>query len=368
MWVYIGVTFFSWLLAKCFQRKTNDRLSGNQINKLWKILVVFLPIFVVTIFRWNMAPDTNWLYGSYPNYYRRIAYGGAITLSGDPLFYIPFALLAKLKIPFWWVLTALGCIYICAFAVFIKKYSCSPSSSILLYTALGLLSFPFGALRQALAESILLIAYGLMIEAGKGDNKYFFKKVLPVLLVGGFIHGSVMALIPIFFVAQKAYSPKVLLATVTALCASIPIFGPIIVRVLSIYSRFNDAYASERTSNFTISFVILAFVMVAAMAPEYGRIQAFYQKKPFLINMLLLFMVGMLYSSYLVDPYRVIHLFTPTALIMLPMAIKMNSKITNRVLMSSGLVIVFLIYFVRTNIEVEYQSVFPFLSSVITAV
>lgn len=365
MWIYVCVTAIAMIIAGVQKKKKSQEWFLGERMKMEQILFSFVPIFFITIFRWNMSPDTTWSYGSYYIYYERFMAGGTISSRQymEALFWKPFEWLAKLGVPLWFVFTGLGIIYIYSFVWFIKRNSSSPVLSILLYTCLGFLTFPFGALKQALSETFILIAYDMLInDYDKEKNGWL--KIIGILILGGFCHNSCFFLIPVVMLAKKRFKiEKVFLLTLLCIVIT-PIIGDAVIRNIAMI-LFSDRLANISGYGISESFILLATMILLSMLPGFRKIRKLYERSPFLINMMFLFLIVMVWSSYLVDPYRIIYLFLPIALVLIPIEVKAIPKFENRLLLVVCLFVGFGIYFFNLNRDVTYEFVFPYLKDII---
>jgi len=365
MWIYISVTVLAMMIAG-LQKKKKAQVwySGDRI-KTEQMLLSFVPIFFITIFRWNMSPDTTWSFGSYYIYYERFIAGGTISPIQymEGLFWKPFEWLAKLGVPLWFVFVGLSIIYVYSFVWFIRRNSSSPVLSILLYTCLGFLTFPFGALKQALSETFILWAYDMLINDYEKEKRGWIK-IIGVLILGGFCHNSCFFLIPIIFLAKRKYKiEKIFL--ITLLCVVLtPFIGEAVIRNIAMI-MFSDRLANISGYGVSESFIMLAAMILLSMLPGFKKMKQFYSQNAFLVNMVFFFLIVMVWSSYLVDPYRIIYLFLPIALILVPIEVKAVPKFENRLLLVACLAVGLFIYFWNLNKDVVYEFVFPYLKEII---
>lgn len=342
MLTIISTTLISILLSKLIKKENKS-----------KSLLVFLPILILIVFRWNMAPDTNWGEGSYYFNYYNIVHGLENLTFKDPFFYIILQLLSCFKISYWGVLAILGSIYVLSFCTYIWKYSENRSLSIFLFTGLGLLTLSFGALRQALAETFILLAYHYLID--KNHNRK--KKAYIFLAIGGFIHASTWFLIPIFAFCNKKWTFNGMIIICGASILLFPIIAPLL-RIILANSIFANRYLTYE-GEFTFSYFILAIFLLFLLIPFSKKIEKIYVENYLEINFMFTFFMIIIYSIVLIDVFRLISLITPFFLISIPKIIGLYKNKTTKRIMIIGLIIIVSLIFINTNKDVQYISIFP---------
>lgn len=179
------------------------------------LAIMFVLLYLVSIFRYGIGND----YFSYIRIFRQIAetdFGGVFFLGFEPL----FALLTKLITFVTDDPTILYAIYaaliLAPIAWAIRKYSDNVWLSVVVYLCLTLFYNSLNFIRQSMAVSLLILAYGLMKE----------KKVVPVLILGicaALLHYTAAAFLPLYLLSLIRPTKKYLI-----------IYGSVSVGVLAV--------------------------------------------------------------------------------------------------------------------------------------
>lgn len=210
MAVYIVLFALAILLAVPLVMK-----NPTPVKKTVYLGIMFVLMFLVSIFRYGIGND----YFSYIRIFRQIdsaSFGETFTLGFEPL----FALLTKLITFVTDDLRVMYGIYavliLAPVAWAIRKYSDNVWLSVVVYLCLTLFYNSLNFIRQSMAASLLLLAYGFMKE----------RKVVPVLIFGicaALLHYTAAAFIPLYLLTLIRPTKKNLI-----------IYGSVSVGVLAV--------------------------------------------------------------------------------------------------------------------------------------
>lgn len=153
-----------------------------------------------------------------------------------------------------WFIIIVSLFIMIVLAHFITKYSCNPLQSIIYYWGLLFYSFMFDALKQAIAMSIILLAFDQIM------NKKFIRFLLLIFLAAMF-HFPAIVFLPAYFIAKMRID-KYYLVLLGGLLTVTYIFRDKLLLLM------NDVYettiAEEATIGFFATKVIIMLVIVVA--------------------------------------------------------------------------------------------------------
>lgn len=211
MAVYILLFAIAILLAVPLVMK-----NPTPAKKTVYLAVMFVLMFFVSVFRYGIGND----YFSYIRIFRKIAetdFGGVFSLGFEPL----FTLLTKLITLVTDDPTVMYGIYavliLAPIAWAIRKYSDNVWLSVVVYLCLTLFYNSLNFIRQSLAASLLILAYGLIKE----------KKVVPVLIF------AVCAVL--FHYTAALFIPLYLLALIRPTKKTLILYGSVSVAVFAVF-------------------------------------------------------------------------------------------------------------------------------------
>ncbi len=356
-------TFLSAVLSAIIGGLKKNR---NLISNILRMILVYSPILLVTVFRLNtnVDDDTTYLYGSYYKFFHSVILGEdgkPFDLLNEPLSWGIIELFAKCNVPYFTMLACFGVIYVLSFSVFIEKTSVNKVLSIVIFLLSGMFTFSFAALRQSMAMSFILWAYALVCK----KRKMYFKdwlKVTFVLLFGGLFHFTCVLILPVIIISKLKIKINVflLLSVITVLMT--PVIGLMLKALLSA-TRFGARLASEEL-DFAYSYVVLGSVLSIIMFMQYKVWNKRDANADFFIKMTLLFTVIMCLSSYLIDPFRIFFLFCPIFMLAIPSLLKSYDK-TNAIIAGIIILGMFAVLFLRLNYNYRYESVLPIIQTAI---
>lgn len=216
MWVYHIILIYCFLSAFLLERfsmallgfgnlELREQRVKNTQNRLFVMLIIYM--IVLCGFRaydstYHVGIDT---YAYYESYMRAEEYEIRDIIHAelnDKGYVLLQCIMSKLNCEFWMLLTLSTVIYIGGMAWYIKKYSKNYWMSIFIFLALGLYTFAFSGIRQAMAMGICMIAYMLSnkITGWKG-----FAVFVGLTYLASSFHASALIFLPVYFVQKIPY-------------------------------------------------------------------------------------------------------------------------------------------------------------------
>lgn len=203
--------------------------NGGQLRGVkngWLAFLVLLPLTFVLVFRWDVGVDSLYQ-GSYWEAYH------ASVLGENPKefewgFYAIMSLFARLKVPFFWFLFALGLAFMGITAFAVSRGSYWIRWSVLVFFLLAVYFDGFSSLRQSLAEAICLVGWADMAYAPPSRKKHV--TIILLFLLASLLHSISLMNIPVYLLCCVRFSRGTLLKVLIA--------GVILSPVLSAVLRF----------------------------------------------------------------------------------------------------------------------------------
>lgn len=336
-----------------------------KVRKASSFAIASLPIALVFLLRWGVGIDANWYVGTYPQIYRLLLNDPTQPYETDPLFSLLTKLFCYLKIPYFWWVFFLGLIYIVAFFNLVYRCSSNTPISVFLFLTTDLFFFAFGALKQALAISFLLIAYCELLN--KRERRINWRIVL-MFILSFMAHSSALLYVICFCFSlvrlSKAFLIKITIGTVV-LCP-FTIFGLSKIIEKTEYGRefIGTQYGENQGS---LTHMVFSFVLLVLLIVFYERILEFDEMNCFWVNMTFCYFVLMINSPALIQTFRIVYYFMPTVIIVIPLLISVIRKRALRVVSVLGVILVSVFIFWNTYYNNDgkfsyenYQTIFSY--------
>lgn len=164
--------------------------NPTPVKKTIYLGIMFVLMFLVSIFRYGIGSD----YYSYIRIFRQIdsaGFGEVFTLGFEPIFALLMKLITFVTDDPQVMYGIFAVLILAPVAWSIRKYSDNVWLSVVVYLCLTLFYNSLNFIRQSLAASLLLLAYGFMKE----------RKVVPVLIFGicaALLHYTAAAFLPLY--------------------------------------------------------------------------------------------------------------------------------------------------------------------------
>lgn len=362
----IIATLFSSFLSVMVNAKFKKRITKidnkptEKKHNFMKLFFSMLPILFIISFRWNAAPDTMYPNDSYYSYYYiyrlcQLTDGHYYPSNMEPITFLIFNVASRFEIPFFFLLLIFSVIYYVSFVWFLSRNCEVWWFGIILFSLLGLTVFPFGAIRQAFGETFILIAYDIIIHSFGNDMHGKIKSLviaIIILFIGGFVHTTCWAMIPIIIISSHKFSLRNLVIGSVILASSSVFLGKYLVKLLVLS---NHGYVTRLSGEFKITYTLLVIFVLLTLALN---IKQLYKENYNLINILFMYLVVCFWSPFTVDEYRILHMFSPVIIIMTTRLYKSFSYKQNKLtIVFLYLIVCGTLFYLNTN-TFEYESVF----------
>lgn len=185
MAVYIALFALAILLAVPLVMK-----NPTPVKKTVYLGIMFVLMYLVSIFRYGIGND----YFSYIRIFRQIdsaSFGEAFTLGYEPLFVLLTKLITLMTDNPQVMYGIYAVLILAPVALAIRKYSDNVWLSVVVYLCLTLFYNSLSFIRQSMAASLILLAYGFMKE----------RKIVPVLIFAvcaALLHFTAAAFLPLY--------------------------------------------------------------------------------------------------------------------------------------------------------------------------
>lgn len=166
-----------------------------------------------------------------------------LTILSEPLFsfysYITYILSTYLDVDYWLFLLGISTVTVLAYVNSIEKYSTYKTQSLFIFIALGIYTFHFNGVRQAITMAIFLFSYRFIIS---GE----LKKYLLLLFCAFLIHKSIIVMLPFYWFFRMGLTKNsVMLIVFCSILASLAM-----QQVVDFASEFDERYSSYADARF----------------------------------------------------------------------------------------------------------------------
>ena len=347
MWCYYFTFAISIVLAFVLGRKSVDHgVFRLKIDSPRQMAIVMFPIAFSFLFRWGVGVDANWYTGSYPQIYRELMRDPTLNYDAELVFSLITKTFCALRIPYFWWVFFLGAIYLYAIGKFIYVWSTNVPLSLFLFLVSDMYLVGFGALRQILAISFLLLGYCEIRENGHCVRKW---KVVIYLLLATLSHTSGILGVFVFALAFVRIKFRNLIICMLGFTVASPITTVILRRVISLTvygKKYADTIYSEGQSAET--HIVLSFLILLVSILMHKLIMDENKQNVLWINTALAYYVLMLNSSALIQTFRIVYYFTPVVLILVPIITSVIRKVKTRLITVWAVVLVCTLMFVNS--------------------
>ena len=351
MYIYVLGTVLSILFAK-FAMSVKKYPALQNSYRIWGILS-FLPLFLITAFRYDVGTD---YINIYTNYFYTINEGGdrfrevtfnliniiTYSITDNPA--LMFAVVAFLSLLFYYL----------AF----YQQSINPSMSVFWFVLCLFYFNSLNQMRQALAMAILI--YALKYVYRREAFKFF-----AFVAVAFTIHTSALIYIPIYFLYGRRVNVKIHAFIIGPLILLYPVVAKLIYFLISktpFAWYLQSVYSGQGLSLFLLGFQMMALLLMyyCYLAGRKSEDKEF----DLMVNMYMLAICAIIFSAIIPQADRIAVYMTIITPIMIPKAL-LRIKEKNRRLVVLGLFIavftmkfVYDIYLLRWYDVIPYQTIF----------
>ena len=264
----------------------------------------------------------------------------------DPTYYFSGWLFSRIFLnPQWW-LAFIAAVYLVAIGVLIYRESQNPLLSMVAFLSLAHFDFTLNALRQSLALSITALAFFSL-----KDRKPW--KFLFLVIMASLFHRSAI----IFLLAYPVANMKLGWKHVVVFAIVFILFFGAQGTVRNLMEKFltDTQYEGyiDREITLTFSGFIIQGAIFAFCLMYYPAVRQQYEKANVLYNLVFIGLMFQIFSSMVAEFFRVSRYFSVFSIILIPLAISVESNKKLRVLESIIIPLIFVVYMFKDGIP-EY--------------
>lgn len=327
----------------------------KMFKNAWVAFIVLLPLTFIAAFRWDVGVDSVYG-GSYWESYHAAAEGENIR-DFEPLFCFFLVIVSKFELPFFWLLFVHSIIFMICVSYGFSKGSISPVWTIIVFFLIYGLFDCFTALRQGMAEGLVIIALGFMIYLPAGWKKDL--TILLFLITATFFHTIAIIMIPVYIISKIKFT-RIGLLKFSGFCI---LAYPVIQVILSFLGRIianEKGYVSNGVASINLLLSMGIFLLCWYY---YDNIKALDENAYIYINISLVIFIFMLNSGALTLAFRYFDMLKTSYFFIIPYLVKGIKNGIIRLGIQLIVLSVFCLWFVnafflQTSSAAEYQTVF----------
>lgn len=346
-------SIFSFMIADIFRKNPMNSFLQGSIIRLF-CFVGFLILFLLSALRYGIGTD-------YFNYSVKMANAVQNGISGtEPLFKFIIQISLQLRSTQWiFILSSLLVVGCTVLAVF--RQSEYYWLSMYLFITTTFFGFSMNGVRQAISTSIFL--YAIQYIGQKRGYKYII-----LILLATMFHSSAIIYLPIYFL--KNLQIKKLNIFGWAIVITIGGFllrsriKPIIQLVLtkfSIYGRYytNNIDYDVDTINifFLITNLVVLFIIMFTFINQNLDLS---ENMHFLVNTQILITIFSGFSFVIPVSFRILYMFIPIHILLIPKIIKIQNKAIFRYLIILTVVLMYGIVFAYFTFHSNFNGTLPY--------
>ncbi|MBE6924051.1 MAG: EpsG family protein [Ruminococcaceae bacterium] len=329
-------------LLLCYSMTTVYSLPGRAEARCFRnakiAFLVLLPLTLVQVLRWDVGVDS--LYeGSYWQ-----AYHASVNDSNPKNFEVGFYLLmsvfAKLEVPYYWFLFALGVAFMTLTAYAISRGSVWTQWSILVFFLLAVYFDSFSSLRQSLAEAISLIGWAYMGYAPPSRRKHF--RIIAMFLFAGLFHSISWMNIPVYLLCCVRFNRVTLLRMIIAAVLLSPVLSAVLRVVMTLVAGNEYSYMGVAWIN-----AIMSGAMAIVCWYFYDEISSLDENAYMYVNQSVGIFILIMNSGAMFLPFRVFDMLKIGYVFITPYLLRGIREKRLRLSVSLGVLAVFGAWFVN---------------------
>lgn len=249
-------------ILSCFFAFLANKVSGKK-SKIMLFILVFLPLFCVSAFRYNVGQD---YVNTYVYTFNRILHG-ASNVRIDYGFFLLNKIIIIFSGSYQWVFILSSLIINYFICKSIYDQSKDKFLSVFIYIFGTLFFFTLNGVRQSMA--LALFYYSLKYIEKNKMKEYFF-----INFIGFLFHNSAIIFFPLYFIIGNKFNLKYKILIIAFMSIILPTLLPILSNILlnTKYSMYltNGAYNPLSTINVSTIINILLFVYYEIISKKKG--------------------------------------------------------------------------------------------------
>ncbi len=240
----------------------------------------------------------------------------------------------------------------------IFDYSKHESQSFLLFFLLGIYTFHFNGARQAITIALFLFAYRFIV------NGSFFKYCI-VIVIGFFIHKSIILMLPFYWVFRTGLDKR----TVSFICMGSVLAAFLIQPIVEFAASYDSRYSTYADAKYggggLVSVVFYTMLLIwLLISMKLNRISDVLYKSS-VMAMIVSVCIGWVSIVLSLNPSGILRLivyFLQFSLFSLPVSISSFKDGRTKVVLYTVIYIVLFVYFYLTTFN--FSGLFPYKTSI----
>lgn len=311
-----------------------------------RVFISFLPLFLVALFRWNVGVDVVYNTGYYYHAYSAVHNSLGNIFNYESGFYLLMKICDFLGMNLYLFYCLITFLFFWFFTKFVADHSKNIAFSAIIFVLSDLYLFTFSTLRQTLGIAFAFYPITLML---KDNNFYKNIKWWIFVLLSVSMHEAIIFIYLMLLLSKVELKKNTLIFATTAMCVLSPVIQIVLSKIISFTSYFEKYFETTMYgSSFTITYFLIALLLLMASLLNYNRIIANDKKNHVLINICAFTTILMANSKILIMPYRIFPLFIPFYMILCFKIIECIDKRSIKYLITcTYLIIPFLFLFIN---------------------
>lgn len=345
-------------LLLSYYRSTVYPLPGGAEARCYRTartaFLVLLPLTLVQVLRWDVGVDSLYQ-GSYWNTYHLAAVGENPN-DFEWGFFALQALFAKLGVPYYWFLFALGIGFMSLVSFAISRGSIWTKWSILIFFMLAVYFDSFSSLRQSLAEAVCMVGWAYMGYVPPSRKKH--TRILLLFLIAGLFHSISWMNIPIYLICCVRFNRSTLLKVIIAATLLSPVLSAILRVIMTLVAGDEYTY---------IGVAWINAIMTGAVAMIcwyfYDEISSLDENAYMYVNQAVGIFVLIMNSGAMYLPFRVFDMLKVGYVFIVPYLLRGVRDKRSRLYMEFAVLAIFGAWFVnyfflQDSFAANYQTIF----------
>lgn len=240
------ICFFSYVLKRCKQENI-------------MFVVMFIWLAILGALRGN---GVGLDYNNYKDFFQLVANNklSRVIKSSDPGYVVINKIIGIFTDNFQWLLAVSSFLSFAGVVYFIRKYSHYPVISLWIYITMGSFQATFTTIRQAIAISIVLIAYNFAIK------KKLIKFAVLIIAAASFHYSAIIAAVMYFFINKPTKKENIVISflLVVGLIVARPQLNALFMYIVSFtkYGFYIGTTSGEGGALLCLFLIILVYLVV----------------------------------------------------------------------------------------------------------
>ena len=358
--------FITWIYQqqRCnYAKCPSSYIQNSSVKRLfydgtyvWIFLIVLFPVMILGL-RYGIGSD----YFNYHDYYDKArSLGLSSIMQTEPLFLLVSYLGILIFQDYYGMLLIVAFLTMYLMVLGLNRFRDDFSLPMAMLVYLTLLFGPSSnILRQALAVSVIMIAFGFL------EKQRFYSYAIMVGIATLF-HASAIICLPLYFinVRKAAYLSRTKKLIIVAVILALPFLYTMMMNILSNISYFAGYFKAYDFFNYTARWGAL-FIQIPAIIPVLylrKRLAEKHEIYDFYIFLFLLEFVAIYYGFYMIWAFRLMYYFFIAQIILIPAAIEVVKEKSMRLVLRIYYIYYYIGYFFFIYYMSGNDAIFPYMA------